>query len=213
MNFFQTSKTQHLICTIEQMDSIREAMNYYGWTIGPTAPPINFIATVWCDTLISYTTHSRTLGWIKDDATENKYLGYFASAKTKLVQQDNVGARTVLLQVLKDVDIDSTANLTSEAYALICYNTKYLLAQLPILIVKLVNSTGSLLTTGTLQYNDSTWENATNNNDGTFTIISSKKKLSLRMTYAYGTQTKSNVTIGSDTICLPNKKCFSKSAK
>ena len=114
--------------SIEQMDSIREAVNYYGWTVGPTAPPLNFIPTIWCDTLISYTTQSRSLGWIKDDATENKYLGYFASAKTKLVQQDNVGARTVLLQALKDVDIDSTANLTSEAYALLCYNTKYLLS-------------------------------------------------------------------------------------
>jgi hypothetical protein len=186
-------------------DSIRAVVNFYGYTVGPTAPPINFIPTVWFDTLTNYTTQSRIMGWIKDDATENKYLGYFASAKTKLVQQDNVGARNVLLQVLKDIDIDSTVNLTSEAYALICYNTKYLLAQMPILIVKLVNSTGSLLTTGTLQYKDSTWENATNNNDGTFTINTTKKKLSLRMTYAYGTQTKSNVTIGSDTIIFQTK--------
>ena len=192
--------TSHM--TIEQMDSIREAVNYYGWTIGPSAPPINFIPTVWCDTLTSYTTQSRSLGWIKDDATENKYLGYFTSIKTKYLQQDNVGARTVLLQVFKDVDIDSTANLTSEAYALICYNTKYLLAQLPILIVQLVNSTGSLLTTGTLQYNDSIWEDATNNNDGTFTIVTNRNKLSLRMTYAGGTQTKSNVTIKNDTTII-----------
>jgi len=113
---------------VPPVDSVRNAVKYYGWTVGPTAPPINFIATVWCDTLTSYTTQSRTLGWIKDDATENKYLGYFASAKTKLVQRDSVGARTVLLQVLKDVDSDSTANLNSEAYALICYNTKYLSA-------------------------------------------------------------------------------------
>ena len=113
----------------DDIDSIRQVINYYGITIGPTAPPINLIPTVWCDTLTSYANQSRSLGWIKDDATANKYLGYFSSAKTKFLQQDNVGARTVLLQVLKDVDIDSTANLTSEAYALISYNTKYLLAQ------------------------------------------------------------------------------------
>jgi hypothetical protein len=186
----------------DDIDSIRHVINFYGNTVGPTAPPINFIPTVWCDTLTSYTTQSRTLGWIKDDATENKYLGYFASAKTKLVQQDNVGARTILLQALKDVDIDSTTNFTSEAYALICYNTKYLLAQLPILIVKLVNSKGSSLTNGTLQYYDSMWENATNNNDGTFTFTSTRKKVSLRMTYEYGTQTKSNVTVKNDTIII-----------
>jgi hypothetical protein len=112
----------------DDIDSVRHVINYYGNTVGPTAPPINFIPTVWCGTLTNYTTQSRSLGWIKDDATENKYLSYFASAKTKLLQQDNVGARNVLLQVLKDIDIDSTANLTNEAYALICYNTKYLLA-------------------------------------------------------------------------------------
>ncbi len=117
-------------------DSIREAVNFHSLTIGPTAPPLNFNPTIWCDTLTSYTTQSRILGWIKDDATANKYLSYFTSAKTKFLQQDNIGARNVLLQVLKDVDIDSTANpatqtagkLTSEAYALICCNTKYLLA-------------------------------------------------------------------------------------
>ncbi len=192
-------------------DSVREVVNYHGFTIGPSAPLINFIPIVWCDTLTSYTTQSRAMSWIKDDATANKYLGYFASAKIKLVQQDIIGARTVLLQVLKDVDIDSTANpatqtagkLTSEAYALICCNTKYLLAQLPpILIVKLINSTGSLLTNGTLQYSDTTWKDAVNNNDGTFTITTTKKKLSLRMTYAGGTQTKSNVKITNNTVII-----------
>ncbi|MGA3286722.1 MAG: right-handed parallel beta-helix repeat-containing protein [Bacteroidota bacterium] len=117
--------------SIEQMDSIREAVNYHGLTIGPTAPPINFIATVWCDTLTSYTIQSRTLGWIKDQATANKYLGYFTSAKTSLGQNNTTSARTTLQQVIRDVNIDSTSNLTSEAYALIRYNTEYLISQLP----------------------------------------------------------------------------------
>ena len=68
--------------------------------------------------------------------------------------------------------------------------------------VKLLSSIGSVLTNGTLQYRDSTWENATNNNDGTFTINTTKKRLSLRMTYEYGTQTKSNVTIKNDTAIV-----------
>jgi hypothetical protein len=68
--------------------------------------------------------------------------------------------------------------------------------------VKLLSSTGSLLTNGTLQYRDSTWENATNNNDGTFTFTTTRKKVSLRMTYEYGTQTKSNVTVKNDTIII-----------
>ena len=181
-------------------------MNYHGLTVGPSAPPINFIATVWCDTLISYTTQSRALGWIKDDATANKYLGYFASAKTKLVQHDSVGARNVLLQVLHEVNIDSTASLSSESYALLRFNTEYIVNILPqaqtapFFAVKLVSSAGTKLTTGTLQYYDSAWKDATNNNDGTFFVNTSAKTLSLRMTYEFGTQTKSNVPISNDTI-------------
>ena len=187
-------------------DSIQAAGKYYGWTIGPTAPPINIIATEWCDTLTSYTTQSRTLDWIKDDATTNKYLGYFTSAKTKLVQKDSVGARTVLLQVLHDVVIDRTASLSSEAYALLRFNTEYLVNILPqaqaapFFAVKLISSSGAKLTSGSLQYYDGAWKDATNNNDGTFFVNTSLKTISLRMTYEYGTQTKSNVPISTDTI-------------
>ena len=68
--------------------------------------------------------------------------------------------------------------------------------------VKLLSSTGSLLTTGALQYKDSTWENAVNNNDGTFTISTTKRKLSLRMTYAGGTQTKLGIPVKNDTVII-----------
>ncbi|MBN1396428.1 MAG: hypothetical protein JXA06_00175, partial [Bacteroidetes bacterium] len=67
-------------------------------------------------------------------------------------------------------------------------------------IVKLVSSTGIKLTGGTLQYYDGSWKDAVNNNDGTFFINTTKTSLSLRMTYEYGTQTKSNVSISSDTV-------------
>ncbi len=74
----------------------------------------------------------------------------------------------------------------------------------PRLIVKLINSSGTRLTTGSLQYyegspNGAGWKDATNDSDGTFTINSTAKTLSLRMTYEYCTQTKSNVTVGTDT--------------
>jgi len=177
-----------------------------GKTIGPITVPNPFVPINLLDTLSSNTNQSRALGWIKDDATANKYLGYFTSTKTKLVQSDSVGARTVLLQVLKDVDIDSTASLSSEAYALLRFNTEYLANILPqaqaapFFAVKLVSSNGTILTSGSLQYYDGSWKNATNNQDGTFSIDTKLKTLSLRMTYEYGTQTKSNVSISNDTI-------------
>jgi len=68
--------------------------------------------------------------------------------------------------------------------------------------VKLINSIGTKLTGGTLQYYEGSWKDAVNNNDGTFFVNTTKTLLSLRMIYEYGTQTKSNVSIGSDTIAF-----------
>jgi hypothetical protein len=66
--------------------------------------------------------------------------------------------------------------------------------------VTLVNSTGSKLTGGALQYYEGSWKDAVNNNDGTFFVNTTATTISLRMTYEYGTQTKSNVTVGPDTV-------------
>jgi hypothetical protein len=51
-----------------------------------------------------------------------------------------------------------------------------------------------------LQYYESGWKDAVNNNDGTFKVNTTAKTVSLRMTYAYGTMDMSNVTVGSDTV-------------
>ncbi len=180
--------------------------SFRGLTVGPGNSPFPLVPLDFLDTLSSYTTQSRSLGWIKDQPTADKYLGYFSTARAKLVQRDSGGVRTVLVQVLHDVDIDSTANLTSEAYALLKFNTEYLVDALPqtpaapLLAVKLVSSTGINLTGGSLQYYDGGWKDATNNNDGTFSIDTKLKTISLRMTYAYGSQTKSNVAVGADMV-------------
>ncbi len=53
-----------------------------------------------------------------------------------------------------------------------------------------------------MQYYDNSWKDAVNNSDGTFFVNTTKTTLSLRMTYEYGTQTKSNVAVGSDTVAF-----------
>jgi hypothetical protein len=111
-----------------------------GTTIGPADPPTPFVPLDFLDTLIGYITQSRTLGWIKDQAAANKYLDYFASAKRDLQQNLNAPAWLTLKKVLRDVDVDSTSLLTSEAYALIRFNTEYLLGQLPVPIFPKITS-------------------------------------------------------------------------
>ena len=173
-------------------------------TIGPATPPHPFAALSFLDTISSYVAQSALLGWIKNQTTANRYLNSLNSAKSNLQQNDISGARTTLQTVLINAISDSSSNLTSEAYALIYYNTQYLLAQLPIppsgFTVKLVSSLGTKLTGGSLQYYDGSWKDAVNNNDGTFSVNTTLKTVSLRMTYAYGAQTKSNLTVGTDTV-------------
>jgi hypothetical protein len=107
--------------------------SFRGITIAPFLPPWPFIPLNFLDTLVSYTMQSDTLGWIKDSTTANKYLGYFNAAKTKILQNDTATAKATLLQVLSDVDVDSTNNITSEAYALLRFNTEYLIPRVTLM--------------------------------------------------------------------------------
>ena len=175
-----------------------------GYTIGPSVLPDPFIPLNFLDTLINYTDSSYSFGWITNQTTADKYDSLFTSAKTQLQQNNNNAAKTTLQSVLQEVDIDSTNNLTSEAYALLRYNTEYLITQIPEgapgLPVKLINSQGSLLPGGSLKYYDAGWKDAIDNGDGTFTVQTERTTVSLKMTYEYGTQQKDNVTVGSDTV-------------
>ncbi len=122
--FPPTGLTQKIIDNVYQ-NSVR------GSTIAPSDPESPFVPSVFLDTLHAYNIQSRSLDWIKDQATADKYLGYFSAAKAQLEQNNTTGTRTTLQSVLRDVDVDSSSTLTSEAYALLRYNTEYLLDQLP----------------------------------------------------------------------------------
>ncbi len=166
--------------------------------IAAKLPPSPFVPKEYLDSVQNYNNQAYALGWIKNILTCNKYDSLFTTAKTQLQQNNITGVKSTLNQVLQDVDIDSTSNLTSEAYALIKYNTEYLLDHLPTsnpvsLAVNLENSSNSLITGGSLQYYDGGWKDAVNNNDGTFGVNTDKTTLSLRMNYAFGSQTVSNV--------------------
>ena len=120
----------------DEVDSVTHIICYYGKTVGPQSPPKIFLPTAWCDTVSNYTSQSRTLGWFTNQSTAEKYLRYFSSAKSQLQSNNIAGARSTLQTVLTNAISDSTSNLTSEAYALIRYNTEYLITQLRIPLSK-----------------------------------------------------------------------------
>jgi hypothetical protein len=168
-----------------------------GFTIGPKMYEDSVTNQNLLDTLINYETYLLNLGW-------DKYFNYLVSSKSALQQNNISTSRTNLQNILRDVDIDISGLISSEAYSLLRYNTVYLLNKLPQpppgLIIKLISSMHSKLHSGTLQYYEGAWKDAIDNGDGTFSVDTKQKTVSLRMTYAYGSQTKSNVTVGTDTV-------------
>ncbi|MGI0015221.1 MAG: hypothetical protein ACREBU_17540, partial [Nitrososphaera sp.] len=114
-----------------QVDSDYVRLPFRGKTVGPIAPAAMFDAIDFLDTLISYTNQSLALGWIANQLTADKYEGHFNTARTRLQQTNIAAARAELQTVLQEVEQDKVSALTSEAYALLRFNTEYLLDQLP----------------------------------------------------------------------------------
>lgn len=102
-----------------------------GRTVAAADPPSPFSGFNFLDTLDSYTIQSRSIGWITNDPTANAFVAGFDSAKAQLQRNDTRLARYTLDTVLAHAVQDSTNVLSSEAFALIYYNTQYLLSQLP----------------------------------------------------------------------------------
>jgi hypothetical protein len=172
--------------------------------IGPKDPPNPFTSSVFLDTLIAYDRQCLELGWIKSQISASKYENYFETIKDQLQQNNLSAARFSLQNVLRDVESDSGTTLTNEAYALLRYNTEYLLNQLPQtshdLSVHLVNSQGILITGASLQYYESSWKTAQANGDGTFTVDTDFSSVKLRMTFEHGVQEKSNVQVNGSVV-------------
>ena len=101
-----------------------------GKTIGPVPLSDKFMISIFLDTIISYLSQSDSFGWIKSKDSFDKYHSYFDKAKSCLEQNDNAATINVLGSVLTDVEVDKDKSLTSEAWALIKYNTEYLKNQI-----------------------------------------------------------------------------------
>lgn len=141
----------------------------------------------------------------------NNLANILTSFEEYLAQSDTVSARQELILFQQAIDNENkdTTNTTiafvnADAWNILHGDAQSLIDLFPVppprLIVNLVNSVRIKLVGGSLQYYDGSWKNAVNNNDGTFSITTTKTTLNLRMTYAYSAQTKSNVTVGNDTV-------------
>ncbi len=99
-------------------------------TIVPGNFPEEFSSIDFANTLIAYTNESYDLGWITDQAVANKYTNHFQNVKNYIQQNNIQGSINILNTVLQEVEQDSGLTLTSEAYALLKYNSEYLKEQI-----------------------------------------------------------------------------------
>jgi hypothetical protein len=118
---------------VNLIDSLRAVLPRHVKTVAPTNPPDPFTALTFLDTIKSYITESRTLGWITTQATADKYTALMNSAQAHLSSTPPLRgvAKAKLDSVLVNVYPDSGAGtITSEAYALLRFNTEYVLKKL-----------------------------------------------------------------------------------
>ena len=120
--------------TTEEEDSaqtaVLESIRVRGWTIGPTALPVDFDAPVWLDTLISYKHQALALGWIDNQGVANSLDQKLDNAKSQLQKGDTTAAKNTLRALVNEVEAQNGKHLTSEAFALLKYNAEYLISKL-----------------------------------------------------------------------------------
>ncbi len=117
---------------VEKTVALEVKVRWLGKTIGPKAPPKVFVAADFLDYLISLKSQSVSLKWITDKELE-KYLDkIFTRAKMKLGPCDQRELKEAIGELIeKAKGEDKRKGLSSEARALLLYNAKYFLAQLP----------------------------------------------------------------------------------
>jgi hypothetical protein len=152
---------------VPPVDSVRQAVKFRTFTVGPTAPPFSFVSATFLDTLLSYPRQSAELGWLgkdpkgagrdndcdndekPEDGIVRNIEHRLRKAKKELERRDSVLARRELEKLVGKVeklwkrsqDEDKKDKrdrfekrdkvvMTNEAYALLKYNTEYLIDRL-----------------------------------------------------------------------------------
>lgn len=124
---------------VERSEKVKKEIAFYTKTIGPTAPPADFKPVEFLDYIINIKHEAALLGWIKNKGIEQSLDAKLENAKKKITQGKTNTAKEILKAFINEVeaqgcpsyeDCPPGKHLTSEAYALLVYNTWYLIEQL-----------------------------------------------------------------------------------
>jgi hypothetical protein len=124
---------------VELTSQLKESLVHRTKTVGPTAPPAEFDPIAFIDYILSLRVESSSLGWITNKGIEQSLDRKLQNAKKDLLKGNEKSAINTLEALVNDVeaqgcptydDCSPGKHLTSEAYALLKYNTEYLIGQL-----------------------------------------------------------------------------------
>lgn len=114
-----------------EFDALEASVSAHGVTVAPTAPPADFKPLAFLETIQTYKDAAVKQGWIDDFGVANSLDVKLNSAQGALERQENTTARNVLGALLNEVEAQSGKHLSSEAVALLKFNTQYLISKIP----------------------------------------------------------------------------------
>lgn len=95
-------------------------------TLGPTAPPKNFVTLDFISYLIGLRAQAQGQGWITDSTLNNALDRKLNAIKADLATKNRAAALTHLNDFINEIENQKVAGLSSEGYALLKYNALYL---------------------------------------------------------------------------------------
>lgn len=123
----------------QHLKTFYDSISWKDKTLGPTAPPINFVALDFLSYLIDLKHQAAELGWITNPGVEDSLDVKLNQVKAKLQAGDTKTASNILNAFLNEVSAqvcktyDNCPNgkhLSPEAWGLLYFNGKYLLEHL-----------------------------------------------------------------------------------
>ncbi len=116
---------------VSEFDALESSVSAKGLTVGPTAPPADFKPLEFLKTIQSYKDQAVKQGWIDDLGVANSLDVKLNSAQHALERQENTTAKDVLSALLNEVEAQANKHLSSEAVALLKFNTQHLISKIP----------------------------------------------------------------------------------
>ncbi|HRN28010.1 MAG TPA: hypothetical protein PLT78_15680, partial [Ignavibacteriaceae bacterium] len=189
-----------------------QVRKYFLQTYAPIKPDSMIPTNDLLNNLYNYVDSVYNYTWLGDLNFSNELKNILTTAKTNLQNGDSLACRVqvkafqdLVDNVYKDSLNQDPRFVTIEGWKFLYWNAQYILDRLPEppanpnLVVNLKNSLGNQIPASNVMYYEGSWKDAVNNGDGTFTVITTKPTVSIRVFYEGANQTVNNVPAQNNT--------------